>query len=450
VSKWLAAALALLVLTRWAAAVTVSPAAGTDEIRALHHESGNELQLQYARDVPGQAPQRVGLGIGKDYHYVRDGAGLRLYDYQLRRIYSVDHSDHFANDSLYAEIWFRATELENRVRLRKVTQQDPFWMETDLGITSRDLPRPTLDKSEVGDRTSWALAGKEVFAVRYDTEPVPASLKGGLRRLWGSIIHLHPDIADELAASGRIPKEFWVTGRRLGKDDVVTHWKLTDRHLASQASFPLPPQLTAGPTNSTGAYPAIFALLTKEVADKTQPPAPEVYVSRAEAAIDRGAGLDAMLWLIEMNLAQGHPPGQCAEGDPRAFCALSAKVSPLLNTDPRFSSAFARQSPDLSDRQRFDNLSNGYMLRLLWATRPAGKDVKREATERDLLAALSASPVADFTKDTGDFYAEGWQPFAAWQVWDLGRLMAGHKADDLLHPIDELEDQIYIGVPSLF
>jgi hypothetical protein len=37
---------------------------------------------------------------------------------------------------------------------------------------------------------------------------------------------------------------------------------------------------------------------------------------------------------------------------------------------------------------------------VLWATRPPGKDVKREAVERDLLAALQASPIANFCKDT--------------------------------------------------
>jgi hypothetical protein len=46
--------------------------------------------------------------------------------------------------------------------------------------------------------------------------------------------------------------------------------------------------------------------------------------------------------------------------------------------------------------------------RLLWATRPAGKDVKAADGENGLLAALRASPVANFCKDTGDFYSTHW------------------------------------------
>jgi hypothetical protein len=157
-----------------------------------------------------------------------------------------------------------------------------------------------------------------------------------------------------------------------------------------------------------------------------------------------------MLLVIEMNLALGPPASACTSGDPRAFCTLAVEAGPLIKNDPRSTIAFARQSPDVADRPQFDNLPNAYLLRLLWATRPPGKGVVGENTERDLLAALNSSPVANFTKDTGDFYAAGWEPFAAWQVWDLGRLMAGHVPGDLLHQIDSIEDQLYIGVPGLF
>ena len=101
-----------------------------------------------------------------------------------------------------------------------------------------------------------------------------------------------------------------------------------------------------------------------------------------------------------------------------------------------------KQAPDEVDRPQFADLPNAYLLRLLWATRPPGKGVDRKERERDLLAALHASPVANFCKDTGDFYAGEWQPFAAWQAWDFGRLMAGHQSGDLLGSIDTLEGSL--------
>jgi hypothetical protein len=455
-----AAALCLMLFC--ASAAAVSPADGTDVVLSLHAQGAGELQLQYARDVAGQELQTVSVGLSKDYHYLTDQRGLRLYDYQLRRIYSVAPGNRFTNDSLYAEAWFRVTELENRVILRKTMQaaglpmdkapisQDPFWMESDLGVVSANLPRPSVQRSDLDGRSRWVVGGTEIVAVRYDAEPVPEALRGGLRRFWGTFTQMHPSIADDLAASGRIPQELWVMTQRPGKDAAVTHWKLTTRQWRAQAQLPLPPHLSAAPARSMGVFPEIFTLLSREVANHTAPPAQDVYISRAQAAIDRGAGLEALVSVIEMTLALGHPASACTAGDPRVFCTLAAQAVPLAKNDPRYSIAFARQSPDMSDRPPFDNLPNAYLLRLQWATRPPGKGVVRADTERDLLAALNSSPVANFTKDTGDFYAAGWDPFAAWQVWDLGRLMAGHVPDDLLHAVDSLEDQLYIGVPSLF
>ncbi|HTC52397.1 MAG TPA: hypothetical protein VK700_10705 [Steroidobacteraceae bacterium] len=455
---------ALCLLLCCTAAAAVSPAAGSDEVRSLHPPGTGELQLQFSSDVAGQDLQTISAGLSKDYDYVADQHGLRLHDYQLRRVYSVDPDKHFFNNSLFAEVWFRVAELENRVALRKSMQaaglpmdkdpnsQDPFWMESGLGVVSEKLPRPSVQRSVLDGRTRWEEGGAEVVAVRYDAEPVPEAVRGGLRRFWASFVHIHPLIADDLAATGQVPQELWVMAQRPGKDPVVMHWKLTRRQWRAQAPFPLPPHLSAAAAVPAwpSVFPDIFALLSREVANHAVPPAQDVYVSRAEGAIDRGAGLEALVTVLEMNLARGPAATACMPADPRPFCALVEKAGPLFGNDPRYAIAFARQSPDLSERAQFDSLPNAYLLRLLWATRPPGKGIVREATERDLLAALNASPVVNFTKDTGDFYIGAWEPFAAWQVWDLGRLMAGHVSDDLLRQINSLEDQLYVGVPSLF
>lgn len=169
-----------------------------------------------------------------------------------------------------------------------------------------------------------------------------------------------------------------------------------------------------------------------------------------EGAIHRNAGLEGLLWLIEMSLAKGQPFGPCPAGDTTAHCSMAARVGPLAKSDPRTVVAFKQNAPDESERAQFDSLPNAYLLRLLWATRPAGKDVHPDENERDLLAALRASPIANFCKDTGDFYAAEWQPMAAWQAWDLGRLMAGHAKGDLLDSIDTLESSLATGEPAFF
>jgi hypothetical protein len=58
--------------------------------------------------------------------------------------------------------------------------------------------------------------------------------------------------------------------------------------------------------------------------------------------------------------------------------------------------------------------------------------------------------LANFCKDAGDFYAGLWHPFAAWQVFDLGRFMANHQSGDLLGQVDKLEAAVETGMPTLF
>ena len=452
-------------LASWIAlgASSVSPAASTDGVLAIRDTSTGELRLQYRKDSGrGSTEEDVFVGIASDYHYTRSAQQSRIYDFKLRRIFSLQPGDTFINDSLYAEVWYRATELRNRVTLSGAMQgagvetpqsiaqsHDPFWIESALGMVSPQLPHTDLTVVTEKGRTRWLRKDEEVAAVRYEKEEVPPALQGGLRRFWGTFTQMHPDIAVALAASKHIPAELWIEQHPFGKDPVVVHWTLTSMKWEKAAPYPLPAHLAPHPTNTVGAYPEIFATLRAAAAEKRLPPSQGTYVSRANAALGRGAWLEAITWVLEMGLAQG-PSVKCVPNDPQLFCSLAARAGPIAKTDPRTALAFATQSPDETARPQFADLPNAYLLRLLWTTRPPGKGVEPAEREQDLLAALRTSAVANFTKDTGYFYATGWQPFAAWQVWDLGRLMAGHKAGDLLDRVDGVEAELVSGEPASF
>ena len=451
----LGTAIALLAITISpavsSAASVIAPDSGSDVVLSSRPSASGELRLQYHTDQPGKPDGSFSLGIASDYHYTNNEYGLRIYDYKLRRIFSVQPTGAFVNDSLYAEVWYRQAELKNRVMLGGMLKgaginspaapgtTDPFWVETSLGMISPDLPRRELKRTDDKLGTRWTLDDEQVAAVRYDKDPVPDAVKVGLRRFWRTVVQVHPDVADTLATSGRIPVELWFKRVQLGQESVTVHWTLTSKHWERTASYPLAAHLTAVPSFASGAFPAIFATLSKEVADKAAPPQSDIYAARAEDALGRQAGLEALLWLMEMDLAGGTPLANCEPGDPRIYCLLAVRAGPTAKADPRTAVAFMKKAPDEVDRAQFATLPNAYLLRLLWATRPPGQGVDRKEGEQDLLAALKSSPVANFSKDTGDFYAMEWQPFAAWQAWDLGRLMAGHRTGDLLGSIDSLE-----------
>lgn len=421
-----------------------------------------ELRAEYRREVSDNKAEPVSVGIAADYHYFQSTEGLRIYDYRLRRILQVRRDNQFVNDSLFAEAWYRMMELQNRVMLGRMlekaglaqkapaTTMDPFWAETDLGVVSSEFARPNLRHMEDEAGSRWYLGKDEVAAARYGAQVVPEEVPGSLRRFWATFAQLHPAIAADLAASDRLAEELTAKTMRIGQSPSLTHWKLISAHWEPRAGYPLAPRLTAQPTVPAGAFPEIFATLSAAVADKKVPPSQDAYVAKANAAIQRGAGLEAMLWIIEMNLASGGLQVPCQPDEPRPYCSLSVRAGPLAKADPRTAVAFNKKSPDADERHQFDDLPNAYVLRLLWATRPPGKGVARSDSERDLLDALRTSAVANFCKDTGDFYAAGWQPFAAWQAWDLGRLMSGHVANDLLDSIDKLESRLVSDQPALF
>jgi hypothetical protein len=460
VSAWL---LTTLVAGVACATPLVSPADGSDAVLALRHDAQRELHLAYRIERPGEPAETVTLGLSTDYHYrMSDSRGLAIVDYRLKRIFRVPNENGgLINDSLYADAWYRGVELANRANINEILAkagvnapqglhaQDPYWAETELGVTTPKFPRPDLHREDLNGRIRWSLGNDEIVAIRYREESVPVDLRRGLRRWWPSIAAIHPAIADELAQSGKIPAELWVKEVVHAKTFVTAHWTLTDARVIESAHYPLPARLTAAPTESSATYRQMFELLSKSVAERRAPQPQETYVARAQAAIGKGAGLEALVWTIEMSLAAGvdEPCSSVSEVD---HCALAARAGPLARADSRTAVAFAAHSPDAADRAQFDSLPNAYLLRLLWATRPPGQGIKREDAEHDLLVALSTSPIANFCKDTGDFYAAGWQALPAWQVWDFGRMMANHRRGDLLDQIDKIEASVEKEEPSLF
>jgi hypothetical protein len=378
----IAAVLSLFAVSSFAAGVTplISPAAGSDNVLG-RLDAEPELRLHYRVERAAAPAEMVTIGLAKDYHYRSSPLGLTVYDYRVRRIFRVSSDSQFINDSLYAEVWYRRAELDNRAAIaaalnkggidvgKGLAGQDPFWAEAELGVTTSKFARPNLQRIESKDRIAWRTNDDEVVAVRYRQDAVPEELRPALRRLWPSIAAIHPQVADELAQSGRLPEELWVK-----------------------------------------------------------------QIDRAAKSFENAAGVNA----------------NCAPPADSDFCELAARAGPLAKMGSRTPVAFAKQSPDADQRSQFDSLPNGYVLRLLWATRPPGKGVKPQDSELDLLHALQASPVANFCKDIGDFYAGGWQPFAAWQGWDLGRLMAGHTSGDLLDQVDTIEAEVARREPVFF
>jgi hypothetical protein len=88
----------------------------------------------------------------------------------LKRIFRAQKDGTLNNDSLYAEVWYRGAELDNRANIdaalnkagvdtsKGLPAQDPYWAETELGVITAKFPRPDLQRSQEQDRISWSVA----------------------------------------------------------------------------------------------------------------------------------------------------------------------------------------------------------------------------------------------------------------------------------------------------
>jgi SOS response regulatory protein OraA/RecX len=264
----------------------ISPASGSDAILAIRSDAQAELRLQYRVERDSAPPETVTVGLAKDYHYKDSAAGLWINDYRLHRIFRVQPGSQLINDSLYADAWVRGAELENRAMIstmlkkagvdssKGMAAQDPYWAETELGVTTSKFSRPNLKRSESKERISWAFGKDEVVAVRYRQDLVPDGVRAALRRWWPSLAPIHPQIADELAQSGRVPQEMWDKQMvHAGKSFETAHWSLIHAEWIEKAKYPLSPGLAAVPTESRGAFPEVFSTLVAAVAEQRRPAA---------------------------------------------------------------------------------------------------------------------------------------------------------------------------------
>jgi len=439
---------------------SIGPSTSADTILLLRNSPEGALLLQYKEEMPGSAPRFVSIGIADDYHYIETSKLLKIYDYKLHRIFTVTGGGSFVNDSMYADVWWRRTQLRRRVVLARLASGNPdqqsaaetsvFWTETELGMASDELARPDIVQTIKGNGVQWTLHGEPIAAVRYRAGQVVPTIRKSLRRFWPTLAQVHPVVADALAASGRMPAELWIGQAPHGRPaPSMAHWSLMTARWDPAARYPLPPRLKAGPTTDKGLYPQMFAALATFVERRALPPTQETYKLRVETAILRGHGLAAMLWLTEMNLARG-PPFHCESGETSPYCELWSRAAHLAEDDPRTSAAFADTAPNAADRYKFNDLPNAYVLQLSWAALPEDPGAGHALEEIGLLAALKASPVANFCRYAGLLYASEGQAFAAWQVWDFGRHMAGHKPGDLLDAIDTLEAELASREASFF
>lgn len=453
--------LVVLAAPAWAEPPRISPLATARDIRAGHASRSGEWRLTYSAAGPQGDEAPVVVALASDY-VLRQDKGTQIFDFAHARIYSVTPGEGgFANDSLHAMALFRIHELQNRKVLSGALAAakmdappphlDPFWAECELSMVLPNQAPPVVRRE--GENT-LALWHGESLAARATLGPeAPAALRSKLIRLWRHALPMHPQMARELAATGRAPASLEVPvlgGDRVGLRKLI----LAKAEWIEPADFPLPETAVPAPERGSPATIAILGAAREAARSGARAPTLDEYVARIKGSLARGASLEAALWSMEAVLA--------GSADMAAICPTPQNAGEPCQTlrqafragmaDPRASVLFAKgplkketSLPDLS------GLSNAHVGRLLTATRLVMGGGGGAGVENAYQAALGSGPgVVGYYKDIGDYYVRYYQHPTAWRLYDLGRMLPGHRQGDLLSEIDRMEAKLRKDFPELY
>lgn len=446
---------ALLVSTTAARCETPWPLRTPAELKALHGPTFAGMQIltyHHSQEprVEGAALEIV-IGIGKDVIYREEGQDRRIVDVRLGRIYDVQGT-RYVNTPIAPEIIWRETELAHRLALSKAlgamgigddklgSIREPFWRAIELKVTPTDEPPPVV-KSRV-DKGETVLLYNDAEVVRWRpadkalAAPHAANLARAL--LW--FFQIHPSLIARLAKDGKVPQHFVVHWRLAGKVQVEDYHLVSSQWCATCQALPAnaQPGLYVGGVLEHEMAPIMIAAAQ----GKFNVISSEDYFGRVDAALDRGATLEALLWFMERALQYGFRKCQPAETDDYCRVQIRLVAQTRSEADVRiFSQAISK--PSMESVNALAGLrskvgSNAYYIDLASANAlpPAAlsfKSVDEEplkSAEKRMAAALAGMPVVPAVyRDIGNMYLNAMNVQRAWLAWEMGKANPGRSME---------------------
>jgi hypothetical protein len=471
-------------LLAWAAAfparaadlAQTGPQASAAQIIAARNASDAPV-LTITFDVSGgnhAAPATLSIDLAPDYMFIR-GQDLRaVYDYKLRRVIQLDEAQHrFSNGSLYATADFRLAETYNRrmqrgmfaaIKLQQATDLfDPYWVQSELHVMDPADPAPAADMREASDGVHFTYKSGEVASYALSEDKLSDQEKAGFNHLLQERTTLHPSIISALLSSGRIPQRLSFALPPIRKQTPEV-WMLRSVSRAS-ASYPLTTGYAAGPTAANTKGPAselaaVLPLMLDAVAGRAGngPKTVAQYRELMDDALQKKAGLQAMLLAFEANEQYGEQSLACAGGEVPPCHSLKDIVAQSQG-DPRVgdlirSLQIERTSPDqaiaLRQQLRRDDVTDGYVIDGFVGNTLSATGHKDQALPL-LIGEVRGDPyVAGYYKDLGDLLRQSFEPDLAWLCYDLGRALPGGSSAPIINVMNGYEAQIALRLPQFF
>jgi hypothetical protein len=197
---------------------------------------------------------------------------------------------------------------------------------------------------------------------------------------------------------------------------------------------------------------------------KFKPLSSDDYLRRTEAALDRGATLEAFLWFLERLLQDGVQ--RCEPGDRSERCRIQNRLFELVRTNPDVQTLQRNMNIRSTDaataiaalRDKVE--ANAYYIDLASMNAVPAAALRFKTTDqeplrsaqRQMTSALAAMPaVPAVYRDIGMIYFAAVDPWRAWFVWEMGQANPGRSMEsDLWGFVGNIDRQVRQRRPEFF
>jgi hypothetical protein len=217
---------------------------------------------------------------------------------------------------------------------------------------------------------------------------------------------------------------------------------------------------SSGDTFETDLVPIMVAASE----GKFTPLSSDDYLRRIEAAVSRGATLEAFLWFIERGLQDGFQP--CQPGDASERCRIQTRLlehaqrSADVQVLGRYLKLQSQEAADAIMALRDKAGANAYYIqfmamnalpRVAFSFKSSDQEPLK-SVQLQMRAALAAMPMIPAVyRDIGLIYFAAINPWRAWFAWEMGKANAGRSAEPSLWQfVSDLEQQVRQRRPEFF
>lgn len=423
------------------------------------------------------------LRLGPDYFEIEEGGEKDIFDFALRRFYSYMPGEPFyTNSNLFGFVAIFHMETMNRAALGKafeaigrgdeIAGHQQFWFESELHVRARNLPPITVEARYPDENTVAVHWENDVAAeFRFGELAINPPYSGVLARALRYKANIHPAALAKVVPFSRIPNE--VSSLHAHQVNKKARTTITFSSIREETvPFPLPKGLHGIIwEEAPESVQQIIEIGTNAIEGKLDKRQFTLVEYAADAAAAEALGDPLGTWLPWLAASLHYPDliNACNEQSPPEFCTVYhiQTNAALKDRRPRAvleaSMACARGDKEQGVRKLLTvdfsaqkhryvvNMILGCLLRGLPQSEIkdiVGHEIVSRGSMGNAILALEGNPyIPSFYVDIGNWFAQSYDTFIAWMIFDIGRALGGGVPGDAF---DQLVSPYEIKLMGLY